>query len=198
MRSPQLPLSFLDQSCVYIMEDSTRHAPTAPLSSTVHGSGKRRAWSDDRGTTHQRSRSATHSRIVAWVDYRRVRERVISVHFLHSGLPPVPDLRWCGRMRLPFGQSSWSWYTFLYSAGCSSKSVWYGGTFAIFVNSSLSEVTELACRLDVHQCRYVVEDSPIIAGPFSAAAYSALLHSDFSAAGTGNGLSSRSARKTLL
>ena len=46
--------------------------------------------------------SATHSRIVAWVDYRRVRKRVISAHFLHSGLPPVPDLRWCGRMRLPF------------------------------------------------------------------------------------------------
>ena len=38
MRSPQLPLSFLDQSCVYIMEDFTRYAPTAPWSSTVQGS----------------------------------------------------------------------------------------------------------------------------------------------------------------
>ena len=133
-----------------------------PRRSTAAGSGGHGVMIAAQHTSGHAS--ATHSRIVAWVDYRRVRERVISVHFLHSGLPPVPDLRWCGRMRLPFGQSSWSWYTFLYSAGCSSKSVWYGGTFAIFVNSSLSEVTELACRLDVHQCRYVVEDSPIITG----------------------------------
>ena len=73
-------------------------------------------------------------------------ERFISAHFLHSGLPPVRDLRWCERMSAPSGQSSWSWYTFLCSAGCSSKSVWYGGTFAIFVTPR-SQSTALRTRL---------------------------------------------------